>query len=110
MADTPDQATSPSAISNEIVLDPNAPAYAPSPATPLSGPQASAVKVTSADGGTAYTHDETLQGGKYVVEGQTVNALGLTINDKGERVGSDGKKLSPADAQAEQYALMGGIL
>lgn len=87
-------------------LDPANPPAAPITQT-LGGVQASSVLVASAQTEQQdYTHDETVTGGLYVVEGQMVNAFGKPVNDKGQRINAQGKVMKPEEVIAEQYALM----
>jgi len=88
-------------------LDPIASSGAPP--VSISGPQATAVKVLSVGvDSSAYTHDETVMGGIYIVDGIKVNAQGLTVNDKGQRVDDSGKLLTPDQIRIEQLTLSAG--
>lgn len=79
------------------------------PAATLAGPQATAVKVMSADtSAAAYTHDETVVGGIYIVGDQKVNAQNLLVNDKGQRVDGNGRLLTPDQIRIEQLTLSAG--
>ena len=86
-----------------VVFDPTTPVIASAPLS-IGGQQASAVKVTSTlIGESDYTHDETLAGGYFIVNGQSVNSDGRPVNDKGQRINGSGKVMTPAEILADQY-------
>ena len=87
-----------------VVFDPMAPVISAAPLSIGGQQQASAVKVTSTTtDDTGYTHDETLSGGYYTVDGKSVNSEGKPVNDKGQRVNGNGKVMTSDEILADQY-------